>query len=87
MRCGQCGFESPGGMRFCGGCGSPLDAGSIVVGAEEAQRTAQRRHMTVMFCDLVGSTTLAELLDPEDFRDVLSGYQHACARAIERFNG
>jgi class 3 adenylate cyclase/tetratricopeptide (TPR) repeat protein len=74
-------------MRFCGGCGSPLGAVSIVMGADEAQRTAQRRHMTVMFCDLVGSTALAELLDPEDFRDVLSGYQHACARAIERFNG
>jgi class 3 adenylate cyclase/predicted ATPase len=43
--------------------------------------------MTVMFCDLVESTPLAELFDPEDFREVLSGYQHACARAIERFNG
>jgi class 3 adenylate cyclase/predicted ATPase len=43
--------------------------------------------MTVMFCDLVDSTPLAELFDPEDFREVLSGYQHACARAIERFNG
>jgi class 3 adenylate cyclase len=43
--------------------------------------------MTVMFCDMVQSTSLAERLDPEDFRDILSGYQHACARAIERFSG
>jgi class 3 adenylate cyclase/tetratricopeptide (TPR) repeat protein len=43
--------------------------------------------MTVMFCDVVGSTSLAESLDPEDFREVLTGYQFACARAIERFNG
>jgi class 3 adenylate cyclase/tetratricopeptide (TPR) repeat protein len=43
--------------------------------------------MTVMFCDIVESTPLAERLDPEDFRDILVGYQHACARAIERFNG
>ncbi len=43
--------------------------------------------MTVMFCDMVGSTPLAERLDPEDFRDILSGYQHACARAVERFGG
>jgi class 3 adenylate cyclase/tetratricopeptide (TPR) repeat protein len=43
--------------------------------------------MTVMFCDLVGSTSLAESLDPEDFREVLSGYQQACDRAIDRFNG
>ncbi|HWX96963.1 MAG TPA: adenylate/guanylate cyclase domain-containing protein [Solirubrobacteraceae bacterium] len=43
--------------------------------------------MTVMFCDVVDSTALAESLDPEDFREVLTGYQAACARAIERFNG
>ena len=43
--------------------------------------------MTVMFCDIVDSTPLAELLDPEDFREVLAGYQTACARAIERFSG
>jgi class 3 adenylate cyclase/tetratricopeptide (TPR) repeat protein len=40
-----------------------------------------------MFCDLVGSTPLAERLDPEDFRDVLTDYQQVCAGAIERFNG
>ena len=49
--------------------------------------TAQRRYMTVMFCDLVGSTLLAESLDPEDFREVIRDYQHAVARAIERFGG
>jgi class 3 adenylate cyclase/predicted ATPase len=43
--------------------------------------------MTVMFCDMVGSTPLAELLDPEEFREVLSDYQHACVRAIERVDG
>jgi class 3 adenylate cyclase/predicted ATPase len=43
--------------------------------------------MTVLFCDLVDSTPLAEMLDPEDFREVLSGYQQACVRAIERFDG
>jgi class 3 adenylate cyclase len=51
------------------------------------KHTAQRRHMTVLFCDLVDSTPLAELLDAEDFREVLSGYQQACVRAIERFDG
>ena len=47
----------------------------------------QRRHMTVLFCDLVESTPLAESLDPEDLREVLGAYQHACARAIERYDG
>ncbi len=48
---------------------------------------AERRQLTVMFCDLVGSTTLAEQLDPEDFRDVIRGYQDACAGVISRFGG
>jgi class 3 adenylate cyclase/tetratricopeptide (TPR) repeat protein len=87
MRCGHCGLESPAGMRFCGGCGRPLEDRLTAVGPAYAHDTAQRRHMTVMFCDLVDSTPLAELLDPEDFREVLSGYQHACVRAIERFSG
>jgi len=43
--------------------------------------------MTVMFCDIVGSTPLAEMLDPEDFREILTGYQEACARATDRFHG
>ena len=43
--------------------------------------------MTVMFCDLVDSTPLAELLDPEDFREVLTDYRQACLRSVERFGG
>jgi class 3 adenylate cyclase len=74
-------------MRFCGACGSPLEQPEAAPGAGDAAGDAQRRHMTVMFCDLVSSTPLSELLDPEDFREVLRGYQHACARAIERFQG
>jgi class 3 adenylate cyclase/predicted ATPase len=43
--------------------------------------------MTVMFCDLVESTPLAEALDAEDFREVLTDYRQACVRAVERFGG
>lgn len=43
--------------------------------------------MTVMFCDLVDSTPLAQALDPEDFREVLTDYRQACLRAVERFGG
>jgi class 3 adenylate cyclase/predicted ATPase len=74
-------------MRFCGGCGGSLEDGSVAVAPVRAQDTAQRRHMTVLFCDLVESTPLAGSLDAEDFREVLSGYQEACVRAIERFDG
>src|SRR5919198_3307539 len=47
----------------------------------------ERRHLTVMFCDLVESTSLAERLDPEDLRDVIRAYQEACAGVISRFEG
>jgi class 3 adenylate cyclase/ABC-type transport system involved in cytochrome c biogenesis ATPase subunit len=52
-----------------------------------SQAVAERRQLTVMFCDLVGSTTLAEQLDLEEFRDIIRSYQDACVGAITRFEG
>lgn len=69
-------------MRFCGQCGAGLVA--------EAPRVAQagdRRPLTVMFCDLVGSTPMAAALDPEDLRQVLLAFREACAGSIERRGG
>ena len=48
---------------------------------------AERRQLTVMFCDLVGSTELSQILDPEDMREVNRAYQDACKNAIERYEG
>ena len=48
---------------------------------------AERRQLTVMFCDLVGSTELATRLDPEQLRDVMQAYQRACREVIERYEG
>jgi class 3 adenylate cyclase/tetratricopeptide (TPR) repeat protein len=48
---------------------------------------AERRQLTVMFCDLVGSTELAGLLDPEDMRDVIRAYQDLAVRVVGRFDG
>ena len=48
---------------------------------------AERRQLTVLFCDLVGSTALAGQLDPEDWREVVRAYQTACAAVIWRFEG
>jgi class 3 adenylate cyclase len=57
-------------------------------GESSGQRTeAERRHLTVLFCDLVGSTELSTKLDPEDMRDLLRAYQDACTRVISRFDG
>ena len=48
---------------------------------------AERRQLTVMFCDLVDSTALAGQLDPEDLREVIRAYQATCAEVIQRFDG
>ncbi|MGA8261313.1 MAG: AAA family ATPase [Arenicellales bacterium] len=48
---------------------------------------AERRQLTVMFCDLAGSTELSQRLDPEDLRDVNRAFQDACKEAVERFDG
>jgi class 3 adenylate cyclase/tetratricopeptide (TPR) repeat protein len=50
-------------------------------------RDAERRHLTVMFCDLVGSTELAARMDPEEWRHLVHGYQRRAAAAVARFGG
>jgi class 3 adenylate cyclase len=49
--------------------------------------SAERRQITVMFCDLVGSTALAASMDPEDLREVISAYQKCAAETVRRFDG
>ena len=60
----------------------PTAAPVAAAGAE-----GERRQLTVMFCDLVGSTALSERLDPEELRDVVRAYQESAARVIETFGG
>ena len=52
-----------------------------------ASKEAERRQLTVMFCDLAGSTALAERMDAEEYREVIIAYQEACARAVQRYEG
>src|SRR5262249_20842623 len=47
----------------------------------------ERRQLTVMFCDLVGSTALAERLDPEELRELMRRYQRACGEVVTRYDG
>ena len=96
-RCVQCGFQNPPTARFCEECGATFDGnGAIKVqqpgspgGSTQSARWAgaQRRQLTVMFCDLVGSTALSARLDPEDLREVMTQYHNCCARVVERFGG
>jgi NMD protein affecting ribosome stability and mRNA decay len=55
--CPSCGRENPVGVEFCGFCRSPLAASEIA--------TEVRKTVTVVFCDVTGSTSLGEQLDPE----------------------
>ncbi|MFN0315300.1 MAG: AAA family ATPase [Burkholderiales bacterium] len=52
-----------------------------------AVATAERRQLTILFCDLVGSTALSQQLDPERLRELMQSYQQACRTVIERYEG
>jgi class 3 adenylate cyclase len=88
-RCPKCGFENPSEARFCAQCAAPLDAAAPIRAESEPREglTGERRHLTVLFCDLVNSTSIAAQLDPEEWREIVAGYHHAAAQAIERFGG
>src|SRR6516164_8272793 len=64
------------------GAGVTLASTEMLVRAD-----AERRQLTVMFCDLVGSTELSSRLDPEDLREVIAAYHRAVAKAVSGFDG
>ena len=96
-RCARCGVENPAGQKFCGDCGAdlsqptaaPLSAAPVVVehGKPHEVPEGERRQLTVMFCDVIGSTPLSEQLDPEELRELMRSYQEVCVRAITSFDG
>jgi len=91
LACGKCGASNQPGERFCGECGAGLAevAGpkSPEVTPITASANGERRHLTVLFCDLVGSTEIASRLDPEEWRELAASYHRAAADAITRFGG
>src|SRR5215471_16830414 len=70
-----------------GAADAPLDPLPPVPSGGTAAAEAERRQLTIMFCDLVGSTPLATRLDPEDLRDVIGAYLRSVAEVIGRFDG
>jgi class 3 adenylate cyclase/tetratricopeptide (TPR) repeat protein len=77
--CTSCGRESAGDFAFCPHCGAPF--------AETALPREQRKVVTVLFCDLTGSTELGETLDPEALRSLLAGYFARMKAIVERHGG
>ena len=66
---------------------APGAASAEFAGQSQLSPAAERRQLTVLFCDLVGSTALSGRLDPEDMRDMITAYQNASAGAVTRFEG
>jgi class 3 adenylate cyclase/tetratricopeptide (TPR) repeat protein len=92
--CPDCGFANDAADRFCGGCGKPVHGPAAALGPDEQSgerpttaAEAERRQLTVMFCDLVGSTQLSARLDPEEARLLIHGFQKTCADLITRYDG
>lgn len=90
--CSKCSFQNPVEFSFCGKCGNNLSedlaqAESTPIPSSEFKNEGERRHLTVMFCDLVGSTALSAELEPEDLRNVVIDYQKMCQKVISRFGG
>jgi class 3 adenylate cyclase len=78
--CQVCGRESPADAAFCAGCGSALAAPADVL-------LEERKVVTILFADLVGSTAKAERRDPEDVRATLSAYYAQLRSELERYGG
>lgn len=84
LSCSNCSNPYTEGANFCINCGIDL---RVQVSESSEKIIAERRQITVLFCDLVGSTALSERLDPEDLRYIIQRYQTASEKIIARFGG
>lgn len=97
--CPACGSGNPSHFLFCGQCGGALGHPTPSLGAGRPgtrhqqpappvePRRAERRQVTVLFADLVGSTAISGQIDPEDLRELVRTYQTTCLTVVERFAG
>src|SRR5215472_10135705 len=77
--CASCGQETPDGFPLCANCGAPLDA--------PTPSREQRKTVTVVFCDVTGSTALGESTDPEALRAILARYFERMKGIVEAHGG
>src|SRR4030067_1055582 len=78
--CPSCGHDNPEGGKFCSECGARL-------GASPAAGREVRKVVTVLFCDVTGSTALGERLDPESLRRVMTRYFERMQQVLESHGG
>src|SRR5689334_21258680 len=79
VTCPSCGSENPAAAKFCSECGAAI--------ASEMRPVEERKVVSIVFCDLVGSTGRAERMDPEDVRAELSAYHAGVRSELERHGG
>jgi adenylate cyclase len=82
--CPNCGAEVPEGFRFCGTCGHPADE---TVAEAPAALPSERRPVTILFADLVGFSTLAEHMDPEELRGLMTDTFAELTAEVEKREG
>ncbi|MGZ8626292.1 MAG: adenylate/guanylate cyclase domain-containing protein [Actinomycetota bacterium] len=88
LTCPNCGNQNTPDSKFCGQCAAPLGAApTSAVDVPATAAATERRLVSVLFADLVGSTTLAENRDAEDVRELLSSYFDAARSVVERHGG
>jgi class 3 adenylate cyclase len=93
VACPKCGVTNQPGESFCGECGAvlgdaaPAPAAQTSAAPIAASTGGERRHLTVLFCDLVDSTEITARLDPEEWREMIASYHRVAAEAITRFGG
>src|SRR5215207_9994154 len=97
--CRSCGAENPPGKKFCSDCGAPhrapgdqIGEGSHAAAPSQARpphaaSSAERRQLTIVFSDLVGSTAFCARLGPEDLRSVIATYYDAVNGSVEAHQG
>jgi class 3 adenylate cyclase/predicted ATPase len=92
-KCLRCSEPNSPDSKFCRHCGTPLNATGLMPPASAAQplegfrAAAERRHLTILFCDIGGSTSRADSLRLEALNEVNRGYLEACERAIHEVGG
>ena len=93
IRCGACGHSNRAGSNFCANCGARLTSKGLTTrvalapSPSRSLEAVERRQVTTMFCDLVGSTALSARLDPEDFRELIAAYYRDVTAEVQHFGG
>lgn len=87
MTCRVCLAENPSDARFCKNCGAPPDALPDALPSAPVIMFGERKVVTISFADVVGSTAMAEHVDPEDWTDIMDGATRFMTAAVTRYEG